>query len=140
MSIKHEIGARLRQFGEGKFGSMAEFARALGIRPQNLNQYLNGLRVPGNRMKERLEELGCDPIWLITGMHKELLDHRYYESVKYQIRELMPEEFAMINFLNQIGITTRQELEDFLNPENVVKDVAMVMRERMEKYKIKKKK
>jgi len=139
MGVKHEIGARLRQFGEGKFRSMAEFARALGIRPQNLNQYLSGRQLPGNKMKDRLQELGCDPAWLILGMHKELVNHRYLESIKHQARELMKDDFAMLDYFKKIGIDNLEALEKFCDPQNIAQDVAMVLRERIAKYKITKK-
>lgn len=46
---------------------MAEFARALGMRPQTLNNYLAGQAKPGNVLQARLRELGCDIEWLMTG-------------------------------------------------------------------------
>ena len=57
----------MREFGLKKFASLAEFARALSIRPQNLNDYLSGNRLPGNKMKFRLRELGADIDWIMEG-------------------------------------------------------------------------
>lgn len=71
ISEKEKIGKRLREFGEGKFDSIAEFARALGMAPQNLNSYLSGLFTPGNKMQARLRDLGCDIEWLMTGIHRD---------------------------------------------------------------------
>jgi hypothetical protein len=42
MSEKSLISARLREFGEKKFSSMTEFAKALDMMPQTLNSYLSG--------------------------------------------------------------------------------------------------
>ncbi len=80
-SPKKEIGERLRQFGQSKFKTVAEFARALGVRPQNLNSYLNGSFTPGNKMEEKLRALGCDIIWLEHGATKEEMDRRFNEMV-----------------------------------------------------------
>ena len=71
MATKDEIALRIRQFGEQNYGSMVAFARALGILPSNLNKYLRGSLVPGPIMEKRLRELGCDPTWLLTGIHRE---------------------------------------------------------------------
>ncbi len=62
-----EIGKRLRIFGEKNFSSMAEFAEAMGIRPQNLNELLNGIRNPGKKTLDRLEKIGCNRQWLLFG-------------------------------------------------------------------------
>lgn len=68
---KIEIGVRLREYGLNKFPTLADFARALGIDPQNLNSYLSGRRRPGNKMKFRLKKIGCDASWLMTGKKKD---------------------------------------------------------------------
>lgn len=46
---------------------MAEFARQLGVSPQNINKYLSGKMQPGALMQKRLRELGCDIEWLMIG-------------------------------------------------------------------------
>lgn len=67
MSKPNDIGLRMRTFGEKNFPSMAAYARALGMRPQTLNNYLAGQARPGNVMQARLREIGCDIEWLMTG-------------------------------------------------------------------------
>ncbi|MEW5804989.1 MAG: S24 family peptidase, partial [bacterium] len=54
-------------WGLEHFETLTEFAKKLGIAPQNLNNYLSGKRIPGNKLKYRLENLGCDITWLMTG-------------------------------------------------------------------------
>lgn len=61
------IGKRLREFGEKRYGTMAEFARALDVIPQTLNGYLIGIQRPGNVMQDRLRKLGADIEWIMTG-------------------------------------------------------------------------
>lgn len=63
----NEIGQRLRQWGSSRFPSQAAFARALGLVPQNLTPYLNGITLPGNTIQAKLREIGCDIEWLMTG-------------------------------------------------------------------------
>jgi transcriptional regulator with XRE-family HTH domain len=67
MSENEKIGARLREFGEKRYGTMAAFSRALHIDPQALNQYLTGFTKPGNVLQDRLRKIGADVEWIITG-------------------------------------------------------------------------
>lgn len=62
-----EISKRLKKWGLEEFGSLASFARALGISQQSLHDYTGGRTRPGNTMQSRLRELGCDVEWLMTG-------------------------------------------------------------------------
>lgn len=64
---KAETAARLRDYGLKNFRSLAEFARALDIKPQVLTAYLNGRSLPGPKMQERLQRVGCDINWLLSG-------------------------------------------------------------------------
>lgn len=61
------IGERLRKFGLNKYGSIKEFAIALGMSSPALQQYLSSRREPGTPILERLADIGCDLQWLITG-------------------------------------------------------------------------
>ena len=65
---KHtEIGNRLREFGSKNYSTMSDFAKALEMRPQTLNNYLSGSSRPGGILQGRLRALGCDIEWLMTG-------------------------------------------------------------------------
>lgn len=69
MLNKESVSKRLRDFGLIKFGSMKNFAAALGISPANLNSaYLTGRSLPGAEILSKLDELGCDITWLLTGV------------------------------------------------------------------------
>ncbi len=66
-----QIGNRLRAFGEKNFSSMAEFARALDIAPQNMNGLLNGSRSIGKNLLKKLDSLGCNNQWLLFGNYPQ---------------------------------------------------------------------
>jgi repressor LexA len=67
MNEKAQISKRLREFGEEKYSSMTEFARALNMMPQTLNSYLSGVAGIGPKMQRRLRKLDCNIEWLMTG-------------------------------------------------------------------------
>jgi transcriptional regulator with XRE-family HTH domain len=115
MSAKQEIGQRLREFGEKRYGTMVAFAEALGVTASHLGDYLNGRRIPGNRMQERLRKLGCDLTWLMIGQSKEELDKRADSMFIRKARELMPIEFAMIDRLKKEGVDTEEKLLKLLD-------------------------
>lgn len=68
MSEKNNIiGTNLRAFAVESFGSVAELAHSLKIKPQSLHKYLTGERQPGAEMIAKLIGIGCDANWLLTG-------------------------------------------------------------------------
>jgi hypothetical protein len=65
---KTAVAARLREFGIRKFGTIRRFANALDLRQSNLSSnYLSGRSLPGAEILIKLDELGCDIVWLLTG-------------------------------------------------------------------------
>lgn len=60
------IGKKLREFLISKFGKLTIAAEKLEMRPQNLNTYLNGEHIPGGKLLNRLNELGCDTEFLFN--------------------------------------------------------------------------
>ena len=64
------IGDRLRKFGNENFANLTEFAKALAMGQPSLSQYLNNKREPGTPILLRLEHLGCQIDWLLTGEHR----------------------------------------------------------------------
>ena len=111
MSINTEIGARLRNFGESKFPSMAAFSRALQIKPQQLYDYFNGKSKPGNKMQSRLRDLGCDIGWLITGETKDETQKRWNALVEEEKKkQLTDDEYGMIAELRRFKIKNTEQL------------------------------
>ncbi|TAK51481.1 MAG: XRE family transcriptional regulator [Bacteroidetes bacterium] len=127
-----EIGRRLRQFGEDKFGTMAEFAKSLGILPQNLNQLLNGERRPGIRMQERLRNLGCPIEWLMYGETSAVTNAKYNYLVEKKWRENNPDKAKILDYLEGVGITNVEQLKALFNPAGIAEDVAAILQKRIE--------
>lgn len=61
-------GSRIRTFGKLKFRTVKAFADALEMSASNLQFYLSDKRQPGAPILKRLEALGCNSSWLLTGM------------------------------------------------------------------------
>ncbi|MGK9477901.1 hypothetical protein [Melioribacter sp. OK-6-Me] len=68
------IGERLRIFAIekwGKKGAIKELAASLNMKPQSLYNYLRNESKPGADILLKLNELGCDLSWLLTGRYAE---------------------------------------------------------------------
>ena len=115
-----EIGKRLRELA-ARVGGPTELARQLGISPQSLNDYLTGRRGPGNKMQARLQALGFDPIWLITGRTQKDIDEGFDRFVAQGRKdlELTDEEVAMVLSLRRMGIHTWSNMMLSLNEDIV---------------------
>jgi transcriptional regulator with XRE-family HTH domain len=119
MAIKQEIGQRLREFGEQRYNSMAEFAKALGVKPQNLNAYLSGKRMPGNKLENKLRDLGCDIIWLQHGINRELLEHKFKIALGNIVnaqgdRIVSKEDYEFMKGAKARGIDSLEKLDNIL--------------------------
>ena len=65
---KKEVAKKLRAFGAERFGTMKDFAAALGMNPVTLHSgYLNSRSFPGPVLLVKLMRLGCDIHWLLAG-------------------------------------------------------------------------
>lgn len=86
---KEEVAKRLKEFA-GRFKSMAELARAMGLaNSQQLYVYLNGQSLPGFELLAKLRELGCDPNWLIAGESSAFLLPATIEAkIEYDSEEM----------------------------------------------------
>lgn len=63
---KKEVARKLRAFGMQKYGTIKEFAAALGMNPVTLQSgYLNSRSLPGAGLLVKLMRLGCDIYWLL---------------------------------------------------------------------------
>lgn len=89
---KEEVAKRLKEFA-GRFKSMAELARAMGLaNSQQLYVYLNGQSLPGFELLAKLRELGCDPNWLMAGESSAFLLPATVEAkVEYESAEMEEE-------------------------------------------------
>lgn len=64
---KKKIGARIEKFALLKCGSRREFSKLMNMTPQAFNAYLRGYIMPGGEILRRLNELGADLNWILTG-------------------------------------------------------------------------
>jgi transcriptional regulator with XRE-family HTH domain len=84
------LGEKIKVFGIGKFGSIKNFANAVGKTSPDLSRYLgkNPSRVPGAGFLQKLYNLGCDLNWLFgdqnelpnkksTELNNNKTDHLY---------------------------------------------------------------
>lgn len=67
MKKHQEIGDRLKQFAQEKFGSVAELERKMKVPKNSLSQYIGGRHTPGTTLQDKLRDVGCDIEWLMTG-------------------------------------------------------------------------
>ena len=84
------IGARLRQFAKDEFKTIRKLAELLEMSEENLSQYTRDKSKPGANMLLKLNELGCDLNWLITG--KEGKDSKEMFEVPFRYLNQLEEE------------------------------------------------
>ncbi len=125
------ITERFIEFGKRKYGNaygwQKKYADALGVSPQALTPYLSGKSVPGNKLHKRLREINCDIEWLMTGK----------KEGEREEQPISREDIELLQRLKSFGIDSLDKLEKLCNPENLAKDVALLLRERMASYKVK---
>ena len=126
MTISKEIGNRLREIAEQNGGPSA-FARLLEMTPQQLNNYLSGRRIPGNKMQARLRKLEIDTTWLIIGIHPD--PERQRKEIEKEI-----EGRKIITYLDSKGLDTLEKVKDVYELYEPMLKVA----EKMEEYKTEK--
>lgn len=94
VSENDSIGGRLRQFAKDKFGTVRKLAELLEMSEENLSQYTRDKSKPGSNMLLKLNELGCDLNWLITGKEgnnpKEIFDvpFKYLNQLEEENKKL----------------------------------------------------
>jgi len=92
------IGGRIRLFAKRRYGTLKKLAEAMGISPQQLQQYLSGKREPGSRILVKLLRLGCDINWLLGG--KESIESYKIYKLETELRRLQ-NNFSQISSLVQ---------------------------------------
>jgi transcriptional regulator with XRE-family HTH domain len=99
---------RLEEWIASKEWSKAEFARRMEILPQSVTKYLNG-SVSIDNLAAKLIREGADIHWILTGEKVETSNNG-----------------AMLAVLKNFNITSPEQLEQFLNPENIARDAQQV--------------
>jgi transcriptional regulator with XRE-family HTH domain len=108
MDINIEIGQRVAQFGRERYKTQVEFATALKIRPQNLNEIIKGKRPIGPKLKRHLEGIGCNITWLLIG--------KYPNELQAEMKTREKEEEKILNNLRLLGLDTWEKVNDILGP------------------------
>jgi len=84
-----EIAERLAKLADEKYQRRADFARAIGLSPQNLNKYLSGGQRPGGRFLDRLRDLKLDVEWLMTGRDSSTFANNQIELTQIPVFRLV---------------------------------------------------
>ncbi len=66
-NLRLGLGERIRIFAKRKYGTLRGLAKALEIKPQQLQQYVSGKREPSTKILRKLLRIGCDINWLLGG-------------------------------------------------------------------------
>ena len=109
-----KVANRLRKLAKERFRSQAELARALGVKPQTLTQYLNGKNLPGNTIQTKLRKLGVDVEFLMTGRHRSqsklspilVVDEKAAMDIAaiLRVKFLVDREYDLISVAEQMKI------------------------------------
>lgn len=111
-----ERGDRLYEFMIRKgYTTKKDMAGALGLFPQYINNYLNGLIDPVN-IADRLLELGCNVNWLISGQGK-LFNEARAESASECIAT---DDLEMLRMLKSGGIDTPHKARALLQQISIL--------------------
>jgi transcriptional regulator with XRE-family HTH domain len=84
--LKNGIGERIRVFAKRKYNTLKGLANALGISPQQLQQYITNNREPGSKILIKFMKVGCDINWLL-GSSESIESYRIYK-LESELREL----------------------------------------------------
>ncbi len=96
-NLRLGIGERIRIFAKRKYDTLKALADAMGIKPQQLQQYVSGRREPGTKILRKLLQLGCDINWLLGGA-ESLESYRVFKLEQ----ELKRHEIALEQIKNAL--------------------------------------
>jgi len=104
---KAEIANRLREFGMMKFGNMKKLADALEMSQASLHSgYLSGRSIPGAEILVKLNSIGCDILWLLTG--KENNESNLKAKIIKLETEIRVNDERWNEFTNQVRMVADQ--------------------------------
>ena len=90
-SFTKEIGARIKEFAEKKFGSVSALSDAIEVNHTQLLNYIYRKEkqpLPGTEILFKLYQVGCDINWLLSGKHSydKLGENKLLQ--KYDVNEI----------------------------------------------------
>ncbi|MDR3628265.1 MAG: hypothetical protein P4L45_15585 [Ignavibacteriaceae bacterium] len=107
---------KIKLFGVDKFGSIRNFADAVGKTPPDLSRYLGKepSRIPGAGFIQKLYNLGCDLNWLFdeqnekTNKSRTMRNNRELEHLYLKIAELEAENEKLKKKLVTLAKTLKE--------------------------------
>jgi transcriptional regulator with XRE-family HTH domain len=102
---------RLREWIDTKGWTNKEFAERMNIQPSHVAKYLDG-RLNLKNLHLPLMREGCDLHWLETGERRQ---------------DPASDEKMMLEMLRSAGISTPEQLRDFLDPADMAKDIQEIV-------------
>ena len=99
---KSDFGKRLLKFCKYTFQTQVEFARKLNIKPQALQKYIKGYRLPLPDFLNRLYKLGCNINWLLSG-EGEMIETKASPRGKTRLVPILAEVECGTPVYNQIN-------------------------------------
>lgn len=99
---KSDFGKRLLKFCKHISHTQVEFAHKLSIKPQALQKYIKGQRLPMPDLLSRLYKLGCNINWLLSG-EGEMIDLKDSSRGKTRLVPILAEVECGTPVYNQIS-------------------------------------
>lgn len=92
MQNKTEIGQRLKEWIKSTGKKQKDIAAELGISAAQLSQYIIGDYKPGWNFLEKLESIGADSDWIMTGRKK---DESTIEKGRVLAKYFIPKQYGV---------------------------------------------
>ena len=122
---KIEVGRRLEQELRRKFKTVTAATKAIGSKdPSYFGTYIAGKTLPGKIVISRLEKIGINMRYVMTGSEdgatsnadeKLLLVQRKVDDIKYRLDQAMRDLASLTEVINTPAIKKRQDLA---NPQD----------------------
>jgi transcriptional regulator with XRE-family HTH domain len=121
-----EIGKRIRQIRKERRLSQAKFGELIGdLKWHRIRDLESGKTKPSaDFIRQIAVRLQISDEWLLEGKGEKSISKRFQEWLRRtselqgmdaaNIQEGLKEKFAMLDFLEHLGIRTREQLEEFL--------------------------
>jgi transcriptional regulator with XRE-family HTH domain len=103
MSDKIGIGERLREFAN-KHGGITQLANRIGISQPRLSQYIAEAREISPDIFIKLNQLGCDLSWLLTGEFRDSIEKKQISKLEEENTKLKGENYRLSLEVSQLSM------------------------------------
>lgn len=123
MSITDRLNEYVKDKYGDKHGYKSLFGKDIGASSSQVTQLLNGERIPGNKIQDKLRQLGCDVEWLMTGRKmvtvgdktvavypREHIEELGGNSVSLESVAIIEELRTQVNLLNKYNEELKNEI------------------------------